>query len=118
MHDITGRVSVASERAAALLGVGEPDALVGRPGLFGLGLVIGASGVVVGADDQPAAVALRTGQDVAETWLGAVQPDGRPVQWFTVEAKPLFRVGEERPYAAVSRLVPRRGLLQPSKRNT
>jgi PAS domain-containing protein len=105
MHDTSGRLIVASEQAATLLGFAAPDALVGRPALFEDGRTIRHDGMLVRADDQPAAIALRTGQPVESVRIGVLQVDAS-VRWFEVSAKPLFRVGVATPYAVVSRFTP------------
>jgi hypothetical protein len=104
MHDSSGRLVVASEQAAVLLGFKGPDTLIGRPALFEEGCAIGEDGAPLSPEHQPAAIALRTGTDVTPIRIGLLAAAG-DVRWFDVEAKPLFRVGAARPYAAVSRLV-------------
>jgi hypothetical protein len=104
MHDTSGRLIVASEQAAMLLGFAGPSALVGRPALFEDGRAIGADGTPLRSSDQPAAIALRTGLQVESMRVGVVQSD-TSVRWFDVEANPLFRVGAAMPYAAVSRFI-------------
>lgn len=104
MHDSNGRVVVASEQAATLLHCDGPEALVGRKALFDRDAAIREDGTTLAPDDEPAAIALRTGEIVDALRIGWVQSDAS-VRWFEVEARPLFAVGATTPYAAVCRFV-------------
>ena len=52
-------------------------------------------------EDYPAMVSLRTGQPCRDVIMGIDQPDGTQ-RWINVNAEPMFRGGETRPYAIVT----------------
>ncbi len=105
LQDARGRILVASDQAARLLGADGPDALTGRAELFENGSAIRPDGSEFPTDQQPAALALCTGQAQRKTTLGFRLPDGE-IRWFHVRAEPLFEVGNVAPYATMSRFVP------------
>src|ERR1051326_6489451 len=76
MHDSSGRLVVASEQAAVLLGFKGPDPLIGRPALFEEGCAIGEAGAPWSLEPQPAAIAFRTGTDVTPIRIGLLAAAG------------------------------------------
>jgi PAS domain-containing protein len=104
LQDASGRILVASERAAQLLEVDGPEALTGQPALFEGGTVVRSDGSELPLEQQPGAMALRTGQVHEDCVLGFRRP-GAETRWFQMRAEPLFKVGGVVPYAAVSRFV-------------
>jgi PAS domain S-box-containing protein len=48
--------------------------------------------------EHPAMVALRTGQDVKDVVMGVFNPREQGYRWISIDAVPLFRPGEKRPY--------------------
>src|SRR5438552_7050836 len=70
LHDANGRILVASEQAAHMLGVAQPEVLTGRLGIFEGGTVVRPDGSVCATEEQPAAVVLRTGETQDEVLLG------------------------------------------------
>jgi PAS domain S-box-containing protein len=52
-------------------------------------------------DRYPVMVALRTGEPCLNVEMGFYRPDGQLI-WFKVDAQPLFRRGENPPYAVIS----------------
>jgi PAS domain S-box-containing protein len=97
-HNRAGRVTVASQEAARLLGV-TPEDLVGRPSPFQPVPVTGDE--AVSAAQQPAMLALETGRPQSPTILAA--QSGGQTRWFEVSAEPLFKVDGVSVYAAVTR---------------
>jgi PAS domain-containing protein len=119
MQGASGSILVASEQAARLLGVNDPADMAGQPSVFGQGCAIRPDGSEFPEDEQPAALALRTGQKQDDCLIGLRRGDA-PTRWFRVRAEPLFNVGSAVPYAVVSRLLlvestpswsPRRGVV-------
>jgi PAS domain-containing protein len=104
LQDASGRILVASERAAQLLEVDGPEALTGRPALFEGGSVVRSNGSELPAEEQPGAMAISTAQAQHDIVLG-FRPAGGAIRWFQVRAQPLFKVASSVPYAAVSRFV-------------
>lgn len=49
-------------------------------------------------DEHPAMIALRTGRSVYGTIMGVNNPASDQLRWIRVDASPLFREGESRPY--------------------
>jgi PAS domain-containing protein len=105
LQDPSGRIVVASEQAAVLLGVDGPAALVGSVALFEDGMAIHADASEFPSHEQPAAIALASGQAQGDTVLGLRRP-GAATVWFHVRAEPLFQVGSRVPYMTVSRFSP------------
>lgn len=105
LQDPTGRIVVASEQAARLLGVDGPATLVGRVALFEDGMAIRLDGSAFPSDEQPAAIALGSGRAQSDTVLGLRRP-GAATVWFHVRAEPLMQVGNSVPYMTVSRFIP------------
>jgi PAS domain-containing protein len=105
LQDPTGRIVVASEQAARLLGVDGPATLVGRAALFDDGMVIRMDGSAFPSNEQPAALALGSGRAQSDTVLGVRRP-GAATLWFRVRAEPLMQVGSSVPYMTVSRFIP------------
>jgi PAS domain-containing protein len=103
--DPSGRVLVASEQAAHLLGVSAPTALVGREALFDATATIRPDGTLFPVEDQPGGRAARTGRAQRDVVLGVngVAPE---TLWLWVRAEPLTRVGATSPYAVVVRFAP------------
>ncbi|MFP4297863.1 MAG: ATP-binding protein [Spirulinaceae cyanobacterium] len=62
--------------------------------------VIDEKGVSVNPEDYPIVKALQNGQPV-EKLLGVYKPDGG-ITWLSVNAQPMFREQEDRPYAAIA----------------
>jgi PAS domain S-box-containing protein len=48
--------------------------------------------------EHPAMVALRTGEKVLGVVMGVYNPRERDYRWITIDAIPLFRTGEDKPY--------------------
>jgi hypothetical protein len=99
-----GDIVVASEQAARLLEADGPESLTGKPGLFETGTAIHADGSTFATEEQPASLALQTGEKQAEVVLGVKRP-GADTRWFLMKAEPLFKIGSAEPYAVVARFV-------------
>ena len=67
--------------------------------VFGVG-ALRADGTPFPRDEQPDAVALRTGQAPLRVVMGVLRPGADPL-WISVSARPLFRSGETTPHGVV-----------------
>ncbi|HEY6004419.1 MAG TPA: PAS domain S-box protein [Anaeromyxobacter sp.] len=95
-----GVISVYNPAAERLLGIDAAQAEGSRPidpGWY----TIREDGSVLSAEQRPNAIVLRTGRPVSDFTLGVHKPDGS-VTWLSVNAQPVFREGEEAPYAVVA----------------
>jgi hypothetical protein len=99
-----GHILVASAQAARLLDVDGPESLAGRTALFDDGIAIHADGTAFPTKEQPASVALRTGEKQEDVVVGVKRP-GAETRWFLMQAEPLFNAGGATPYAAMARFV-------------
>ena len=99
----TGEVIFANDSAARILGLTRKQ-LVGRDVLDPRMRITYADGSPVPAEEQPAMVALRTGQPVREVLARVLKPD-QTLVWLSVNAEPLFHPDNEEPYAAVTSFV-------------
>jgi PAS domain-containing protein len=52
-------------------------------------------------DTHPSTLALRTGKTLSGVTMGVRKPDGT-LTWISINSRPLFHEGEDRPYAAVT----------------
>ncbi len=102
VHLPGGRISAANKAAERILGIRarqmvgvSPDALPWQ--------TIREDGTEFPARDHPAAISLRTQRGCHDAVMGVKRPD-RSVVWLLASAEPLFRNGEEAPYAAVTAL--------------
>ncbi len=62
------------------------------------GQAVYPGGEIFPGDQHPSRVALRTGQQVSGVVMGLVSPASGDHRWIKVNAIPLFKVGEARPY--------------------
>jgi PAS domain S-box-containing protein len=96
-RDADGRVLACNEAAARILGAD----LLGRDASDPFAHATRRDGRPLAADDEPARVALRTGQPQRGVVLGLRRPDGTPL-WVSVNAMPLARPGADRAHATVT----------------
>jgi len=82
--------------------VGSPrEEIVGTTAAQWEGRTIHEDGSPFLAADHPSIVALRTGKPQSKIEMGVRSPDGN-VKWMSINAKPIFRSGQSKPYAVVS----------------
>lgn len=100
VQDHDGAVLLCNRGAETMLGV-TADEMKGRSALRDGWRILGADGADIPRDQHPSRVALRTGQPHPATILGIKKKDAETT-WLSVSAAPLFHVGHEMPYAAVT----------------
>ena len=100
LHYADGRIGACNESAARILGLSTAQVL-SRTSLDPAWQAVYEDGTPWAREDHPAMDALRTGRSSTGGIMGARTPGGE-VTWLTVNARPLFRAGDERPYAVVA----------------
>lgn len=101
-HDREGRITMCNPAAERLLGLSREQLLHGAP-VNARWRLVREDGTPLGAEQQPALVALRRGEAQEGVVLGVHQPGGT-LTWILVNCQPLWRLGERAPYAVVSSL--------------
>jgi PAS domain S-box-containing protein len=96
-QDSSGRIEMANPAAERILGLTQ-DQLLGRTSLDTRWKTVREDGTDFPGEEHPAMVALRTGKTVTGTVLGVFHPDSERHRWIRVDAVPLFRRSEEKPY--------------------
>lgn len=96
-QDAEGRIIDANPAAEALLGRPRAE-LVGLTSLDPRWDATHEDGSSCPGETHPAIEALRTGRPVRHVVLGVALPVGQGRRWFRVDAYPLFRPGEARPF--------------------
>lgn len=99
VQDNTGRIVVANESAARILGL-SMDQLLGRTSVDPHWRTVREDGSEFPGDEHPVPVALRCGVVAKDVVMGVYHPDG-DLAWIQVNARPLKRDPESAPYAAV-----------------
>jgi signal transduction histidine kinase len=98
-QDRDGRVVVANDAAARILGVSAEDLIGSVDGDERFGVSDG-EGRPMSIDAHPPGIALRTGKPVTNTLMQIRRPDGIYV-WVTINARPVFEHGEAEPTGVV-----------------
>jgi PAS domain S-box-containing protein len=100
MHLAGGCISAANKSAERILGFRSRQ-MVGIPPANLPWHTTHTDGTEFLPEDYPAAVSLRTGKGCQAVTMGVTRPD-RSLTWILASSEPLFRQGEEAPYAAVT----------------
>lgn len=100
LQDPEGRILASNASARRILGLTE-DELHGRTSRDPAWGCIRPDGSAFPGDDHPAMVALRTGEPQSGVEMGVRLPSGT-LRWITINARPLLRPGEPRPYAVLT----------------
>lgn len=100
-RDAEGRVVGANAAACAMLGrnLEELKELSYSPDQYG---ALDGEGRHLDPADYAVSKALRTGKPVTDERIGVRNPADGKLHWLSVNALPLFRQGEDRPYLALS----------------
>jgi two-component system, cell cycle sensor histidine kinase and response regulator CckA len=98
-QDREGRVVVANDAAARILGV-PAEELIGADAGDARFTAMNADGQPIDPDDHPPVIALRTGRPVANALMQVRRPDGIYV-WISLNARPVFEHGETDPSGVV-----------------
>lgn len=89
-----------NESAERLLGL-DAEQMSGRSSYDPRWRAIHPDGSPFPGEDHPASVSLRTGLPVRGVEMGVHKPDGA-LTWISINAEPMFREGESKPYAVVT----------------
>lgn len=99
VQDASGQIISANASAARVLGL-SMDQLLGRTSFDPRWRAVRKDGTPFAGEDHPVPVALRDGVPVSNVLMGVHHSDAR-LAWVSINARPLFRRGELKPYAAV-----------------
>ncbi len=80
------------------------DQLLGLTSMDPRWRTIREDGSELPGSEHPAMIALRTGKPVGPCVMGVARPDEPHHRWLRVNARPLFRPGEDRPYQVYATL--------------
>ena len=100
LHGLDRGIYACNKAAEAILGVTAAE-LIGPPRVDSDWRAIHEDGLPFAAPDQPAMVALDTGEPQLGVVLGVFGPTG-DLTWLVVNSRPLIRRGETAPYAVVT----------------
>jgi len=103
-QDPAGRVTSSNSAAERILGLSR-DQLFGRTPRDPRWKVVHEDGSEFPSENQPAQVALRTGQPVSDVTLGVYHPDEKRFHWIVVNSMPQFHPRERKPFEAFTSLV-------------
>lgn len=98
-QDAEGRIEAANPAAQRILGL-TLDQLQGRTSFDPRWRALKEDGSDFPGDEHPAMVALRTGENVYGAIMGVHHPASERQRWIRIDASPLFRKGDPRPYGA------------------
>jgi PAS domain S-box-containing protein len=99
LQDATGHIVTCNASAERILGLSR-DQLMGLTSLDPRWQALHEDGSPFPGDEHPAMIAVRAGQSQSNVIMGLAQPTGG-LTWLSVNARPLFRPAETRPYAVV-----------------
>ena len=99
VQDAGGQIISANASAARVLGL-SMDQLLGRTSFDPRWRAVRENGTPFAGEDHPVPVALRDGVPVSNVLMGVHHSDAK-IAWISINARPLFRQGEVKPYAAV-----------------
>lgn len=99
VQDSSGQIVSANASAALILGL-SMDQLLGRTSFDPRWRAMHEDGKPFAGEDHPVSVALREGVPVSDVLMGVHHPEGQ-LAWISITARPIFRHGESKPYAAV-----------------
>jgi PAS domain S-box-containing protein len=100
VHGADGRVTMVNPSAERITGW-SAQAMVGKPAAWEAWHATREDGAPVPVDQQPAVVALRSGEAQANVVMGIRRPDGEQ-RWISVNAQPLRQADDVRPHAVVT----------------
>ena len=100
LQNADGIIQVCNPAAERILGLSASQ-MLGRSSRDPRWHTVREDGSPFPADEHPAMQSLRTGEPVRDVLMGVHRPGGELV-WLSVNASPLLRPGETRPYAAVA----------------
>jgi PAS domain S-box-containing protein len=98
-QDADGKIISANQAAERILGL-TLDQMQGRTSLDPRWKSIHEDGSVFPGETHPSMAALKTGQKLLNVIMGVFNPKENSHHWINVNAVPLFRPGENKPYQA------------------
>lgn len=96
-QNAAGQITAANPAAERILGL-TLDQMQGRTSMDSRWLSIKENGEPFPGDEHPAMVALRTGDKVKDVIMGVNDAKSHDTRWITIDAVPLFKPGEKKPY--------------------
>jgi PAS domain S-box-containing protein len=101
LQDDDGRITLANPAAEKILGL-TLNQMLGRTSIDKRWHAIYEDGSPFPGDEHPAMIALETGSAVHDTIMGVFHPKENGYVWININAYPLFRTGEKKPYMVYS----------------
>jgi len=95
-----GTILDCNPSAERILGLSR-DQIMGAKSIDPLWRATREDGSAFPGEEHPAMVSLKTGQPCENAVMGLRLPDGSQ-KWININAQPMFRTGEDRPYAVVT----------------
>ncbi len=96
-HDASGAIIDANPASARMLGL-TMDQLMGLTSLDPRWRAVREDGSILGGEEHPDKLAMRTGKPVENFVMGVYHPIDETHRWISVSAVPQFTEGEHRPY--------------------
>jgi len=96
-QDSEGKIISANPAAEKILGLKLED-MQGRPSADQYWRSIHEDGSDFPGETHPSMISLRTGQPVKDSIMGLYNPGQKQTHWVKIDAIPLFRPGESKPY--------------------
>lgn len=96
-QDSSGAIIEANPAAERILGL-TLDQLAGRTSVDPRWRSLRHDGTDFPGEQHPAMLALKSGHDIEDVTMGVYHPGSNTYKWILVNAKPLFRDGEDTPY--------------------
>ncbi len=100
LQDTNGAILTCNVAAEEILGLTK-DQMIGLTSLDSQWQAIHEDGSPFPGENHPAMVTLRTGNPCYNVIMGIHKPDGS-LTWVSINSQPIFKPGEEKPYAVVA----------------
>ncbi len=96
-QDAEGKIISMNPVAGRMLGK-SPNDFIGSSSVGQESFCIHEDGSLFPGNEHPAMVALRTGKEVEKIPMGVWNPRSQKYRWISIDAIPLFKPGEDKPY--------------------
>jgi PAS domain S-box-containing protein len=96
-QDAKGNIISANPAAERILGLSF-DQMIGRTSMDPRWKAIHEDGSDFSGETHPAMVSLDTGEEIKDVLMGVFNPEDEDYRWISVNAVPVFREGEDKPY--------------------
>jgi PAS domain S-box len=100
-QDGNGRIISMNPAAGRILGK-SPEKFLGSSSINEENYTIKEDGSIFHGIEHPAMISLETGQEIQDVTMGVYNPRDKQYRWISVNAVPLFKSGEKKPYQVYS----------------